>query len=176
MKLSSYYSRPASLSALLIALFCSASANAYSILDQSTLDLNLPPGWSLLDITRNPGMIITNYTKKIPLTDLAESLVEAEITKQKNQDPNAVIAEMMNQVNKQALAQHCEALDVEAVPQNNGQFKVWRQTFQCKRSKSGIIQIYIDADPQTMFLFTYTSPYYPFTTEMRNTADQLLIN
>jgi hypothetical protein len=165
-----------SLTLLMLALFCSTPVNAYSILEQSELDLNLPPGWKLLNISRSPGMIITDYGKQIAGTDLAEGLVEAEMTKKKGLDPNAVITEMTNQVNKQALTQHCDAQDVEVVPQDNGQFKVWRQTFQCKASQSGIIQLYIDADPDTMYLFTYTSPHYPFTSELRDTANQLLKN
>jgi hypothetical protein len=175
MKKFSYFSLlQRSLIVLALTAISNLPANAYTIIDQADLNLNLAPGWKLIDISRSPDLVVTNYTKNAQGSDPEESLIEAQITKDINKDVHAVIQEMMDRINKQALAQHCQALETTTVPQENNKFQVWTQTFQCKPSVSGIIQYYVDIDPQTMYIFTYTSPHYPFTQEMRDKANQLL--
>jgi hypothetical protein len=175
MKKFSYFSLlQHSLITLALALISNAPANAYTIIDQANLNLNLAPGWKLINISRSSDLVVTSYTKNAHDTDQKESLISAQLSKEANQDSQAAIREMMDRINKQALAQHCESLETANWPQANNKFQVWTQTFQCKPSVSGIIQVYVDIDPETMYLFTYTSPHYPFTQEMRDKANQLL--
>jgi hypothetical protein len=175
MKRFSYFSMlQRSLIALALTVISNVPANAYTIIDQADLNLNLAPGWKLIDISRSTDLVVTNYTKKASGSDPEESIIEAQMTKDVNKDPVIAIREMMDRINKQALAQHCQALETTNPPQEKNKFQVWSQTFQCKPSVSGIIQYYVDIDPETMYIFTYTSPHYPFTQEMRDKANQLL--
>jgi hypothetical protein len=175
MKKFSYFSLlQCSLMALALTVISNAPANAYTIIDEAEIDLNLAPGWKLIDISRSPDLVVTSYTKNIASADQKESLIETQMTKNINKDARADIRQMMDRINKQALTQHCESLETDSAPQGSNKYQVWAQAFQCKPSVSGIIQLYIDIDPQTMYIFTYTSPHYPFTQEMRDKANQML--
>jgi hypothetical protein len=162
-------------SAIAIIIASANIANAYSILDHAELELRLPENWKLIDIARNSDSIITSYTKYSTEKKLEGSLVEVQLKKSNNSDPAMTIQEMSTRLKKQAIDQHCEADDTVTLPQDSDAlFRVWSQTFQCKQSRSGIIQFYIDVDPTTMYLFTYTVPYYPFSPSMRDTANNVL--
>ena len=155
----------------------STAASAYSLLDKSEMKLDLPPGWKLIDIKRNPGMIVSSYSKLHEDTKQSESLVAVDLTKEPNKDPYATITEMTKNVKQQALSQHCEAEElVSPSEEDTNQFRTWSQTFQCKPSRSAIIQLYVDADPHTIYLITYTNPNYPFAPDQRTVAKELLKN
>lgn len=152
----------------------SSSANAYTILDHADVTVKLPSDWTLVDIARNPEAIITNYAKNARDSQREESFVEAQV-KKTNNDPTATVKEISDRLKKQARDQQCEVEDATPLPQDNSAaFKMWSQTFQCKLSKSGIIQYYLDADPTILYLFTYTTPNYPFTSALRDKANNLI--
>ncbi len=151
------------------------SANAYTILDHAEVNLRLPSDWKLVDITRNPNAIITNYAKNANNNQREESLVEVQITKQSNKDPAILIKEISDRLKKQATDQHCEADDATPLPQDSDvAYHLWSQTMQCKLSQSGIIQYYLDVDPATLYLFTYTTPHYPLTSDLRDNANNMV--
>jgi hypothetical protein len=174
MRLGHLYQWIKTCSAAALLLACLGTAHAYTLLDVAILDVSLPPGWKMTNATRKPGMIIMTYTHTTTDTQQPESLVAVELTKEPNKDAYAAINEMAKNVSDQALSQHCQAEELVTPTKVDNPFRVWSQTFQCKPSKSGIVQMYVDADAQTIYLLTYTIPGYPFTAQTRSYVKELL--
>jgi len=158
----------------LFALALFSEAHAYGVLDTAIVTVEMPAGWKMAAITRKPGYVATTYTQIVEKGARAQSFTEIELKKEMGRDATTVINEMAMRIAKQVTIQHCDIGDLEKLPQPDNLFNLWEQRMQCKSSESGIIQWYLDVDPVTTYLFTYTLPVYPFTDQDHAAAITML--
>jgi hypothetical protein len=133
----------------------------------------LAPGWKMKSIGRHKDIIATNYEKVLSKTE-AENLAEIQLGKALEKPAETLVTEMSNRIKDEVTVEHCEVDDVKKLPVPDNMFNAWMQVIQCKNSESGIIQLYLDADAKTIYLFTYTIPGYPFTPQARSAALDIL--
>jgi hypothetical protein len=158
---------------ILALLAVSLVANAYTMLDKGVVTVVLPPGWKMKSIGRHDGVIATNYEKVID-KDTSENLAEIQVVKDPNKPAATMVKEMGDRIHDEVILEHCKPEDVKQLSVPENAFSVWMQQIECKDSQSGIIQLYLDADPKAMYLFTYTIPGYPFTAAARSAAVDIL--
>ena len=152
-----------------ILLFLSCHAGAYTLLDTGIVTVVLPPGWKMRSMGRKDGVIATYYDKTVD-KEVTENLVELQLPKDPTKPAAKLVDEMSTRIHDQVLVQHCIPDEVKQLPVPENAYSVWMQQIECKDSKSGIIQLYIDADMKSIYLFTYTLPIYPFTATARSAA------
>ena len=149
------------------------TAEAYTPLDNAVVTVVLPAGWKMSGITRKDTIIATNYTKSIS-KDVSDNIAEVQFARDPARHPIHLVQEMSKRIEAQVLVQHCEADPLKETVVPSKLFNAWTQVIQCKRSQSGIIQLYMDTDSKNLYLFTYTVTGYPFTPAMRKEAMDLL--
>jgi hypothetical protein len=162
---------------LLFALFALAlfsNVQAYAVLDTAVVTVDMPVGWKMVTIMRKPGYITSTYAEIAEKGKRAQSLSEIELKKEMGKDATTLIKEMADRINKQVIVQHCKVSTLTKMPQPDNLFNLWEQRIECKRTLSGIIQWYLDVDPVTTYLFTYTIPIYPFSDKDYAAAEDLL--
>jgi hypothetical protein len=158
---------------ILAQLLISLNAYAYTLLDTGIVTVVLPPGWKMKSIGRHKDIVATNYEKTLT-KDTAENLAEIQLGRAADKPAADLVNEMSSRIKDEVTVEHCEVDDVKKLPVPDDVFNAWYQTIQCKNSESGIIQLYLDTDAKTIYLFTYTIPGYPFTPAARSAAMDIL--
>jgi hypothetical protein len=158
---------------ILAQLLISINAYAYTLLDTGIVTVVLPPGWKMKSIGRHKDIVATNYEKTLT-KETAENLAEIQLGRAADKPAADLVNEMSSRIKDEVTVEHCEVDDVKKLPVPDDVFNAWYQTIQCKNSESGIIQLYLDTDPKTIYLFTYTIPGYPFTPAARSAAMDIL--
>jgi hypothetical protein len=158
---------------ILALLLISFNAGAYTVLDTGIVTVVLPPGWKMKSIGRHKDIVATNY-EKVLNKEQSENLAEIQLGKSPDKPAADMVAEMSKRIKDEVTVEHCEVDDAKTLPVPDKVFNAWYQTIQCKNSESGIIQLYLDTDPKTIYLFTYTIPGYPFTPAARSAAMDIL--
>jgi hypothetical protein len=156
----------ASLLFTLAGLLLATNAWSYLPTDVAKDKVTLPNAWKMGQILRAEGQIATSYTKS-DNSEPKEALAEIAIVKDKGKDTLVMLQEMSSRVAKQLKDAGCQGGGLAPVAQDFEMLRVWSESFQCKRDKSSIMQLYIDADAKTFYLFTYTKDIFPLTPEAK---------
>ncbi|MES2217246.1 MAG: hypothetical protein V4501_02425 [Pseudomonadota bacterium] len=154
-------------------LLISFNAGAYTILDTGIVTVVLPPGWKMKSIGRHKDIIATNYEKVLSKTE-SENLAEIQLGRNPMKPILDLVTEMSNRIKDQVTVEHCEVDPLKKLTVPDNMFNAWEQVIQCKNSESGIIQLYLDTDAKSIYLFTYTLPGYPFTKQKQSEAFDIM--
>lgn len=157
-------------SAALIGAF-TTTAGAYTPQDQATITITPAKDWTAVPNILSNETNTLKYEKRVPKMPNA-TLTKRQETKAAHNDPNILINQMGDILKKGLTSKGCEVGLPMLEPQVSDEFKVWVQVYQCKQVKLTGLQYYIDADPQLVYLLTYTSNDYPFTAESRDKAEK----
>jgi hypothetical protein len=182
----------------LFSLLSAGVANAYGPQDVAAVSLSLPPDWQLVaNILSDPSTTI-KYQKITKLTitpDIARTMMQKPTNKKGEGLPpserietisqrveakpvhvegEAFVMQMGDILSKGLSAKGCETGVPYSVPESGSNFKVWIQVFQCQKSTLTGLQFYIDADPQNIYLITYTDTQYPFTGDSRSNTEDMI--
>jgi hypothetical protein len=178
-----------------ILLFCSAFCGAttgfaFDAKDKATVTLTLGPAWKLTPnfladptktsqyekVTDIPSpaagqksILIKLNDKKSPppATQTIQSITQRVDPKPAHVATEDFINQMAQILTKGLSSKGCETGAPLNEPQVGDNFRVWVQVFQCEKSSLTGLQFYIDADPQNIYLITYTDTEYPFTLASR---------
>ena len=104
----------------------------------------------------------------------AESVTTSLIPKPEQIETDVLIKQMGKSFTEDFQHKGCESGPPLPVPQASDMFRVWVQIFQCQKTKNVGLQFYIDADPASIYLVTYSDTSYPFTIESRDAAEALI--
>jgi hypothetical protein len=110
----------------------------------------------------------------LPPSEKIESLSQRVEAKPVHVAPEDFVMQMGNILSQGLSGKGCETGAPYSVPQNSSSYKMWIQVFQCQKSQLTGLQFYIDADPQNIYLITYTNTQYPFTGESRANTVELI--
>jgi hypothetical protein len=105
-----------------------------------------------------------------------ESVTKSLIAKPEAIETNVLIGKIGTSFTQGFLRKGCESGPPIPVPQKTDMFRAWLQVFQCQKTKGTGLQFYIDADPTSIYLVTYTDTHYPFTIESRDAAEATIKN
>jgi hypothetical protein len=103
-----------------------------------------------------------------------ESLTRTQVQKPPNIETDVLLKQMGAMFTSGVRGKGCESGLMTQEKETGDQFRAWIQIFQCQKSKQTGLQYTIDADPQTLYLLTYSDTHYPFTVETRDAAEAMI--
>jgi hypothetical protein len=160
------------LSTLFMGFMCTSPASAYTPADMATVTLTPGPEWiSAANVLGADDSNTMKYEKKTGKIQI-ETLSKRQEKKPVHANSGALVAQMGDLLTKGLKTKGCESGMPMLEPQTGDNFKVWVQVFQCNKVKLEGLQYYVDADPQNIYLYTYTNNDYPFTPETKAAAEK----
>jgi hypothetical protein len=178
--------------------FAAAPAFAFAPHDQATVTLTLDPSWTTIADVLEDDPSTVKYQKITPVSPAELKIIQAQPKPSGRNAPPPPATEYIQTLSQRTQAKpiHVPTTDFinqmaqilagglkskgcqVGVPfpeqQSGDRFHVWAQVFQCQKVQLTGIQYYIDADPQNIYLITYTNTQYPFTGESRKAAETLI--
>lgn len=157
----------------LTSIVCTAALFNGMAYAADTQTIQISPEWKLSEVKKDKDQITSAYVKDSQ-NKKPEGLVKFSFPKEKDLSAQKQIETVNRRIENSLMHSGCVTSGLKVLTQTSTTLRTWTQTFECKKSQSGLVQLYLDTGSSPFYLFSYTLSSYPISSAKKEAALQML--